>query len=166
LSIFFPKGEAFFIDSVKHFADRIESPRLRADIKGFVGQEAMHSREHHRYNRALARAGLPVERLERALVRRLDLLRSIASPEEQLAVTIALEHFTAIMANTVLEDGGVLAGADSRMSAVWRWHAIEETEHKAVAYDVYAEVTRGTRSAYWRRVRVMLLATLTFWTLV
>jgi uncharacterized protein len=166
LSVFFPKGETFFIDSVRYFADRIRSPRLRQEVKGFVGQEAMHSREHRRYNRALAQAGLPVEPLEHALGRRLELVRTLASPEEQLAITIALEHFTAIMADAALDAGGVLDGADPRMTAVWRWHAIEETEHKAVAYDVYAEVTGGTRCAYWRRVRVMLLTTLTFWTLV
>jgi uncharacterized protein len=166
LSIFFPKGETFFIDSVRHFADRVRSPRLRRDVSGFVGQEAMHSREHRRYNRALAQAGLPVAALKQALARRLALVRSLTSPEEQLAITIALEHFTAIMADVALDAGGVFAGADPRMTAVWRWHAIEETEHKAVAYDVYAEVTAGTRSAYWRRVRVMLLTTLTFWTLV
>src|SRR5262245_53945156 len=111
LSIFFPKGETFFIDSVRHFADRVRSPRLRQEVTGFVGQEAMHSREHRRYNRALAAAGLPVDRLEGKLTRRLDLVRSIASPEEQLAITIALEHFTAIMADTALAADGVLAGA-------------------------------------------------------
>src|SRR6266404_2121710 len=83
LSLFFPEGESFFIHSVRHFADRIRSPRLRRDVEGFVGQEAMHGREHRRYNRALAAAGLPAEQLERALVRRLTFLRSAASPEDQ-----------------------------------------------------------------------------------
>src|SRR5688500_17184178 len=64
LSIFFPEGEKFFIDSVRHFRDRIDSPALQRDVKGFVGQEAMHSREHRRYNAALERLGLPVEKLE------------------------------------------------------------------------------------------------------
>ncbi len=161
LSIFFPEGESFFIDAVRHYSDRIRSPKLQRELKGFLGQEAMHSREHRRYNRALAKAGLPAEDLERRLVKRLDLARQLASPEEQLAVTIALEHFTAIMANVLLSDDRVLDGADPSLSAVWRWHAIEETEHKAVAYDVYQEVI-GDRG-YWRRARVMLLVTLSFW---
>ncbi|MGH7820189.1 MAG: metal-dependent hydrolase, partial [Candidatus Binatia bacterium] len=133
LSIFFPEGESFFIDSVRRFADRVRSPRLRDEVKGFLGQEAMHSREHRRYNRALARAGLPAEALEKAVVKRLDLGRKLMSPEEQLAVTIALEHFTAIMAHTVLSDERLLANAEPNMAAIWRWHAVEETEHKAVA---------------------------------
>jgi uncharacterized protein len=161
LSIFFPEGESLFIDAVRHYSDRIHSPKLEREVKGFLGQEAMHSREHRRYNRALAKAGLPAEELEQALIKRLDLVRKLASPEEQLAVTIALEHFTAIMANTLLSDDRILAGADPCLSAVWRWHAIEETEHKAVAYDVYQEVMGG--KGYWRRARVMLLTTVTFW---
>ncbi|MGH7822796.1 MAG: metal-dependent hydrolase, partial [Candidatus Binatia bacterium] len=82
---------------------------------------------------------------------------------EQLAVTIALEHYTAIMAHTLLANDAVVAGADPRLSAVWRWHAIEETEHKAVAFDVYREAVGEDRGAYFRRVRVMLFVTITFW---
>src|SRR5713101_745711 len=157
LSVFFPEGEKLFIDSVRHFHDRIRSAKLEHEVKGFVGQEAMHSREHRRYNEALAEAGLPVEQLEAGLKRHLGVLRKQASPEQALAVTIALEHFTAIMADALLNDDRILAGADPRLSAIWRWHAIEETEHKAVAYDVYQEVTGGNARAYRQRAHVMLL---------
>ena len=166
LSIFFPEGESFFIDAVLHFRDRIKDPKLAEQVKGFLGQEAMHSREHRRYNRALIDAGLPAKELEDWLIRRLDLVRKYMSPEEHLAVTIALEHFTAIMANEVLSDERILEGADPRMAAIWRWHAIEETEHKAVAYDVYRDVLGEDGLAYWRRARVMVLTTITFWSFV
>jgi hypothetical protein len=163
LSIFFPEGESFFIDSVRHFADRVDTKELREAVKGFLGQEAMHSREHRRYNRALVKAGLPVEKLEKALVKRLDLARRFLSPQDQLAFTIALEHYTAIMAHTLLANDGVVDGADPRMSAVWRWHAIEETEHKAVAFDVYQAAVGDDVFAYLRRAWMMLLVTATFW---
>jgi predicted metal-dependent hydrolase len=166
LSLFFPEGESFFIDAVLHFRDRIKDPKLAEQVKGFLGQEAMHSREHRRYNRALVEAGLPAKELEDWLLRRLDFVRKYATPEEQLAVTIALEHFTAIMAHEVLSDDRILAGADPRMAAIWRWHAIEETEHKAVAYDVYRDVVGQQGLAYWRRARVMVMTTVTFWTFV
>jgi predicted metal-dependent hydrolase len=126
----------------------------------------MHSREHRRYNRALVDAGLPVKHLEERLVRHLELVRSRLTPEEMLGVTIALEHFTAIMADVALADERVLAGADERMAAVWRWHAIEETEHKAVAYDVFSALVGTDRRAYWTRIRTMIGATLIFWFLV
>ena len=164
LSLFFPEGESFFIDSVRHFGDRIRSPKLAADVQGFLGQEAMHSREHKRYNAALTDAGLPAKALEEDLRGILDEIRTRVSPEDALAITIALEHFTAIMADVALNDDRILAGADPRFAAVWRWHAIEETEHKAVAYDVYREVMGDGWGAYLRRARVMLLITIGFWT--
>jgi len=166
LSTFFPEGEVFFIDSVLHYRDRIASPELAVDVKGFTGQEGMHSREHRRYNRALAASGLPVQRLEERLKGFLDFLRRRLTPEEMLAVTIALEHYTAIMANTPLSDPRVLEGADPALAAIWRWHAIEETEHKAVAYDVYSAVMGTGMRAYLTRVYTMIGATLIFWSLV
>ena len=97
LSVFFPEGEKFFIDSVRHYRDRIDSPSLQRDVRGFVGQEAMHSREHRRYNAALERMGLPIAELEGRVKDHLETVCGRTSPQEQLAVTIALEHFTAIM---------------------------------------------------------------------
>jgi predicted metal-dependent hydrolase len=166
LSIFFPEGETFFIESVRHYKDRIHSPRLAAEVKAFVGQEGVHSREHRRYNRALVRAGLPVERLEAHVAQHLETVRGRLSPAQALGVTIALEHFTAIMADALLSHDDTLAGADPRLAAIWRWHAIEETEHKAVAYDVYAETVGTGVGAYLTRVQAMIGATLVFWFLV
>jgi len=166
LSIFFPEGEKFFIDAVRHYRDRIRSPQLEREVRGFIGQEAMHSREHRRYNEASAAAGLPVDELEARVKEHLAVVRKRTTPADALAVTIALEHFTAIMADVLLSEDGILAGADAGMAAIWKWHAVEETEHKAVAFDVYeAAVGRG-RAAYWRRVAVMLGTTLDFWMLV
>jgi predicted metal-dependent hydrolase len=163
LSIFFPEGEKFFIDSVRHFSARVRSRKLEREVNGFIGQEAMHSREHRRYNEALAAAGLPIERLEGGVKAHLAFVRKHRSAAEALAATIALEHFTAIMADVLLSEDSILAKADPRLAAVWRWHAIEETEHKAVAYDVYEEVFGTGRAAYARRVIVMLLTTVDFW---
>ena len=163
LSIFFPEGEKFFIDSVRHYRDQIESPSLLDDVQGFVGQEAMHSREHRRYNAALERMGLPIAELEGRVKDYLETVRERTNPEERLAVTIALEHFTAIMAHTILSDERLLTDADPHLAAIWRWHAVEETEHKAVAYDVYrAAVGEGTR-AWVQRSVIMLLVTIDFW---
>jgi predicted metal-dependent hydrolase len=163
LSIFFPEGEKFFIDSVRHYRDQIDSPALQRDVNGFVGQEAMHSREHRRYNAALGRMGLPVAELDARVKGYLETVRGRTNPQEQLAVTIALEHFTAIMAHTVLSDERLLQDADPHLAAIWRWHAVEETEHKAVAFDVYrAVVGEGTR-AWVQRSIVMLLVTVDFW---
>jgi len=163
LSIFFPEGEAFFIDAVRHYKDRIQSPKLKEELVGFLGQEAMHSREHRRYNRALEKSGLPVTELEKKVLAHLDFVRANVPVIDQLAATIALEHFTAIMADVLLSDDRHLAGADPRMAAIWRWHAIEETEHKAVAFDVYEEIAGEGVPAYVRRTLNMLFTTVDFW---
>src|SRR6476660_9560275 len=84
LSIFFPEGEQFFIESVRHYRDEIASPALARDVKGFIGQEAMHSREHRRYNAALARLGLPIEELEGRVEAYLDTVRERTDPAERL----------------------------------------------------------------------------------
>ena len=159
LSVFFPVGERFFMDSVRAHRKHVEDPKLLDDIRAFCGQEGMHGREHRRYNRMLATQGYPVEEMEASVDRLLRAVRRVAPKRWQLAATCALEHFTALMGHFVLSDPAVLEGAHPEMAALWRWHSAEETEHKAVAFDVYLaanghDLERGT---------VMALATLIFW---
>ena len=163
MSFLFPEGEKFFIESVRHFRDRISDPQLQEDVQGFIGQEAMHGREHRAYNALLGKAGYDADRLERRALTQLNFTRRLLPPKARLAVTIALEHFTAIMADAMLRDDRVFAGADPRMAALWRWHAIEETEHKAVAFDVYRTVAPGF-GGWLRRCLIMLSTTVLFWT--
>lgn len=162
LSLFFPEGEKFFIDSLRHYRDRIDDPKLLEDIRGFIGQEAMHGREHRVYNAKLAAAGYDAALLESRAVALLEFARKNLKPVHRLAATIALEHFTAILADVVLRDERVLEGADPAMAELWRWHALEETEHKAVAYDVYTKVTGGSLRGYLLRSTVMLTTTARF----
>jgi predicted metal-dependent hydrolase len=164
LSLFFPEGEKFFIDSVRHYRSRgrITDPKLLEEVKGFIGQEAMHGREHRAYNEALEAAGYPARELEARAVKQLELGRKYLPPSGQLAATIALEHFTAILAEILLDDDSVLEGAPPQMAALWRWHAIEETEHKAVAFDVYRAVVGTGLRAYLLRCSIMLSASIRF----
>lgn len=162
LSTFFPAGERFFIASVKAHASLIHDHELLRDVRAFCGQEGVHSREHVRYNRLLDAQGYPAADMERRLEERLRRIAGRISVRRQLAITCALEHFTAIMGETVLADPRILDGADEEMAALWRWHAAEENEHKAVAFDVYERVG-GT---YFERVQAMLAATFMFWLFV
>ena len=164
MSIAFPVGEKFFIDAVRHYADRIADPALRADIQGFCGQEGFHRREHQRYNETLCAArGYDLDALEGPLAGRLDWARKNLSPMKNLAVTIAIEHFTAVLAEILLRDGSILDRADPAMRSLWRWHAAEELEHKSVAFDVYRAVggSEELRVAVMRRVSVLLAFELT-----
>lgn len=159
LSVFFPAGETFFITSVKAFRDRVErGSALDDEVKGFTAQEGMHSREHRRYNAMLVEQGFPVVDMEKRVERILDFARRLPK-RWQLSATCALEHFTALLADYLLGDPRLLEGADPVMSALWKWHAAEENEHKAVAYDVY----RLVGAPYPERVAVMIGASLIFW---
>lgn len=158
LTATFPAGERFFVDSVRHFRDRIGDADLRQQVSAFIGQEAMHAKEHDSYNRYATRHGIDLAAIEDEISRRLDYLRKNMSPERQLAVTCAMEHFTAIMAEGFLNNPEMFDNLDPAMAKLWLWHAVEENEHKAVAYDVYQQQVGD----YWLRVRVMLLCTTMF----
>jgi predicted metal-dependent hydrolase len=162
LSVTFPKGEAFFVESVRAFRDGAE-PRLAAEIAAFTKQEVMHSREHVAFNRQVTDGGYDVAKLDRAVDDRLALVRS-KHPIVSLAATMALEHFTAILAHALLADPRHLAKADPEAAALWRWHAVEEIEHKGVAYDTWLHATRDwPRFKRWSvKSRVMLLVTRNF----
>ncbi|MFT3924942.1 MAG: metal-dependent hydrolase [Myxococcales bacterium] len=157
LSLVFPPGERFFINSVRAFeADLQANPVLRDEARRFYQQEALHGREHTRYNELLTARGYPVGAIDKSAQDLLGLASKALPPRMQLAVTCALEHFTALLAQILLGDDSILEGADPAMAALWRWHAAEENEHATVAYDVFHEVG-GT---YVERTLVMVGATI------
>ncbi len=159
LSIFFPAGERFFIASVNAHRHLVDDDDLQRDVRVFCAQEAVHTREHLHYNQMLERSGVPVAAMDARVDRLLRFARRTLPRRAQLAVTAALEHFTALMAHLLLSDPQALAGAHPTMAALWRWHAAEENEHKAVAFDVYTKAGGN----YLERCVVMLVATVIFW---
>lgn len=159
LSSLFPEGERFFIDAVRHYREELDDSELQEAVRGFVGQEAHHGREHDTFNAWLQEQGYPVaDKLERVHAG-LNRARQNLAPRRQLAMTIALEHFTAIMAHQLLAHPDVHERLHPEVRELFLWHAVEETEHKAVAFDVYQAVDGG----YWNRVLTMLEITLFFW---
>ncbi len=162
LSTTFPTGEAFFVESVRAFRDGAPA-RLAEEIKGFTTQEAIHSREHDAFNKRAARAGYVLSKLEAQVERRLAVTRS-KPPIVSLAATMALEHFTAILAHELLADPRHLADGEQETADLWRWHAVEEIEHKGVAYDTWLFATRDWQP--WKRwkvkAKVMLYVTRNF----
>ena len=163
LSITFPRGEAFFVESVR--AHRDDAPeKLKGEINAFIKQEVIHSREHVSFNKRVVDAGYNIEALEQAVTESLELTKG--RPEIlNLAVTMALEHYTATLAQQLLANPAHLAGADQESADLWRWHAIEEIEHKGVAYDTWLHATRDwTRWKRWKvKSLLMLIVTIKFW---
>ncbi|HYI43532.1 MAG TPA: metal-dependent hydrolase [Sphingomicrobium sp.] len=162
LSATFPKGEAFFVESVRAFREPADE-KLAGEIRAFTTQEAIHSREHAAFNRRAADSGYDLAALEAQVDYRLEITRS-KPPVVSLAATMALEHFTAILAHELLADPRHLEGAEKETADLWRWHAVEEVEHKGVAYDTWLNATRDwTRWKRWKvKALVMLYVTRNF----
>ncbi|MBV8760418.1 MAG: metal-dependent hydrolase [Deltaproteobacteria bacterium] len=157
LSLLFPEGEKFFVESVKQLRDK--APALDREIAGFIGQEAMHGKEHRALNDLIVEHGYAsAPKIDAALRRFLRLVRKTLPPTSQLAVTCALEHFTAMLAESLLTDERMREDIHPAVRELWLWHALEESEHKAVAFDVY----RAAGGGYVRRAAIMLVTTIVF----
>jgi predicted metal-dependent hydrolase len=152
LSLTFPDGEKLFMDAVRHFRKGL-SGKLADDVRQFLAQEAMHSREHHSLNSLLDRHHYPVDDILRHVRERISFTRA-RGPYAMLFSTIALEHFTAILADQHLRQPDLFNNTDPTIKKLWDWHAVEETEHKAVAFDVFLEVTK-----HWSPTKRYLLRT-------
>ena len=162
LSSTFPVGEKFFMTAVRHYRTEVEEPLL-GQIEHFIYQEAMHTREHVVFNRQAQDAGYSIGLLEDRARRTINWARS-RPPLQQLAATCALEHFTATLAHGLLSDPSHLVGAGGEAARLWKWHAIEEIEHKAVAFDTYLVATRNmTKFRRWlKRCVVMAITAVRF----
>lgn len=162
LSSTFPVGEAFFVESVRAFREGAP-PKLAEEIKAFTTQEAIHSREHDAFNKRAEMSGYDLSKLEQRVKDRLSITKS-RPPIVNVAATMALEHFTAILAHQLLKNPRHLAGADPEAAELWRWHACEEIEHKGVAYDTWLYATRDwRRTDRWKlKAKIMLLVTRNF----
>ncbi|WP_419255631.1 metal-dependent hydrolase [Caulobacter sp. ErkDOM-YI] len=162
LSLTFPDGERLFMDAVRHYRPKL-SGKLLDDAKAFITQEAIHSREHVAMNGGLDRNRYPVAAIEAQVKERTAMVRG-RGPMAMLGATIALEHFTSMMADSFMREDDLFKNTDPEMKRLWQWHALEETEHKAVAFDVFQEVTKGWKplDRYRLRVRVMVLISIMF----
>jgi predicted metal-dependent hydrolase len=163
LSAAFPQGETFFIEAVRRYKDQTDGA-LREQIAAFVQQESMHTREHVVFNRLIKNAGYDTSAMDAETRRRVDEARG-RPHVAQLAITVALEHFTAIMAHSLLTERNPMLGTPAPIVRMWQWHAIEEVEHKAVAFDTFLVATRNMSSLRrWAlRCQIMALVSVQFW---
>lgn len=145
LSAVFPHGETFMIRTMIPWVNRLPEP-LRSEAEAFIEQEAGHSREHVGMNRGLIEAGYDIEPLEKR-IRGFAKFFDSANDLIKLTVTMCTEHFTAIIAAEILENDWHLDGAPEDTRELWIWHAVEEVEHKAVAFDVWRYATRDWSAA-------------------
>ena len=160
LSMSFPIGEQFFIDAVRAGFKQLPRHRqepLRAEVQGFVGQEATHRRLHSLYNAHLDKLGLE-NRWEPRAKQRLALLEGL-DPRHAVAITAANEHFTAILAEWLLTNPDLLGDQDERLKTLWLWHSAEESEHRSTAFDIYLALggDHEWRVTWMRRITTIFL---------
>ena len=160
MSTLFPQGEKFFITSVREYRDQITDPQLQQEVKDFTRQEAQHSQVHRQYNERLKKQGIEIDAIEAQLQQRFFVdAPKVTTARQRLGITAALEHLTSMMCTTFFERRELLDTSDARVRAMYAWHAIEEVEHKAVAFDV---LTKVAKAGYWSRVMPMVTVTFGF----
>lgn len=161
LNLLFPVGERFFVRSVKAYLERLDDPALVAEVRSFFAQEGRHASAHDRVNQMLRDQGFEVDSFLEQYRRTVERLERRLSPALRLSVTAAIEHFTAILAEAAFSSPILLEAAPA-MRALLAWHALEEIEHRAVAFDVLASV----QPSYTLRIAGLVIATATlagFW---
>ena len=162
LSSLFPEGEFFFVEAVRHYRERITDPLLKAQVSGFIGQEALHSAAHKAFNDAATAQGFPVDKLDRDVGLLLRVVTAITPPIVRLAVTACLEHYTAVFTEMLLKSPDVHDSFAPEIRQLYLWHSVEENEHKTVAFDVYQKVG----GSYLLRSFVMIPTTLIFFAVI
>ncbi len=152
LSTAFQPGERFFIDAARSLKAAVEDPRLHEELAEFCKQEGHHTAQHLKFDRINEQMGVDVARCRARYSSLIDLARKVASPKRMLAITCALEHFTSSFADAYFSRPEISEGSDPKVQALWAWHAIEESEHRATCHDVYLAAGGG----YWLRIGTLL----------
>jgi predicted metal-dependent hydrolase len=156
LHIMLPPGERWFCDVYREALPLISDDKLRADVKGFIGQEATHARAHEGARAHLTRHGIDTDK---AMAQAEWMRHTIGSAEPfgrtpprflrkswliaRIAIIASVEHFTAVLGDWIINRSSALDahGADPAMLDLLRWHGAEEVEHRSVAYDVYQHLS-------------------------
>ena len=159
----FPPGETFFVRSVLNYRDQIDDEQLQSDINSFAGQEGAHANSHQDHLDTLTHHGYKSLERENRIIDIMLQYMTDKFPKISLVNTLAMEHFTALLAHQILADHALfLDEADPDFIALFKWHALEEIEHKAVAFDVYMAVD----GRYWPRALAMVIGTVALMSLI
>lgn len=142
LSSLLPVGERFFIETLRRASAELADPALEQVVQEFVQQEALHSREHRRYNARLRAEGIDLDAWDRSHKRTLWRLLAVRDVRIPLAITVGIEHITAALGRAILDEG-LIDDGHPIVTAFWSWHSAEEIEHKGVAFDVYERLGGG-----------------------
>lgn len=163
LSMSFPVGEQFFIDSVRAGLKTLPDAKRESferEVQGFVAQEATHRRIHAMFNSQLDKLGCNNTWEVRSAARiKANAFRGV---HFQVGSTAAVEHFTAILSAWIFRHPEIFEGAEPRLVTLWQWHAAEEAEHRSTAFDMFRAMdgTEEVRRAVFRVITTIFLSNL------
>ena len=161
VSFMLPAGEQYFHETAREVAKDIDlsnNPRLAKEVRDFTVQESMHAAQHRLYNEGLAKQGFE-NIVEPSIVWWKKMGRRLLSPLTNLAAVCAYEHYTAILAEHMLNSQSKWMKTAPDMALFWGWHAAEETEHKAVCFDLYVAAGGG----WLRRASMFIVVSFAFY---
>ena len=153
ISLMFPGGEGFFIDSLNAVKDKITDEKLKRECTEFIAQESRHKSVHKQYNKWLEIHGYPVNRLENEMNEKFKKIKKQFHPNFWMALTSAQEHITVCMAEWFLRNPEITVKMHPEFKKIWTWHAIEEVEHRAVAIETSNHLNI---KAYFRLITFLL----------
>lgn len=164
-NVILPSAERWFVQTFSEALPLVKDQRLAEDMRGFIGQEAVHAETHDKVLRDfMVRQGVdPGPVLSRvdyifekvlAPTRSDDPKRRLNNLCDRLWLIAAIEHYTAVLGDFALNCSWEDFGADPTIVDLFRWHGSEEVEHRNVAHDVATYF----QDSYLARIRAMSLA--------
>ncbi len=171
INILLPEGELWFCRVMNQALPFVTDPDLKADVEGFIRQEAIHARAHMSGQAFLRSHGINLDQplgtvtwlfkrllgdvplgwswLDVAVLRKPWLLI-------RCGVIAAIEHFTGVLGQWSLDSRG-WDEADPVITDLFRWHLAEEVEHRTVAYELFRTLSPNALVFYLLRCVLMLI---------
>lgn len=135
-SLALPYLEPYLIRTMQAATPKITKPELAEDVRRFCAQEGHHFRNHRKFNEQVRLGGFPqIAKYEAELAADYERLSTTKSLAFNLAYAEGFEAMTSSMAIAALSTE--VGPPTTPMAELFRWHLLEELEHRTVTYDVY-----------------------------
>lgn len=137
LSLVAPITEGMLIRAIRDAQPKLEGTALAADAQAFIGQEAIHTREHRELNRRLEALGYNLEQASLAMEAKAKKQEAGMSLKQRLAIVVSGEHAIYALSRAFLVANHKGFQQDPEVKRLFLWHALEEMEHQSVCNDIY-----------------------------
>lgn len=173
LHLLLPEGERWFCEVFTEALPYVKDADLAREMRGFIGQEAIHAEAHDiaavEFLEARGVNTAPALRQAEYIFRRVLAPRKLRSDRakyndmvQRLWLIAAIEHYTAIFGDFVLNSAWDDFEMDPTMADICRWHGAEEVEHRSVAHNVAMYFD----PSYFHRCRAMAVVVVSLLVLI